>query len=50
MRSEEYYANNSKDDPFLNMLNPDRILYCICIVKKDYLETVSFWSIKDLKI
>lgn len=40
MRSEEYYLKYNKDDPFLNALNPDRILYCICIIKKDYLETV----------
>lgn len=40
MRSDEYYDKFHKEDVFLNSVNPDRILYCICIIKKDYLETV----------
>lgn len=41
LKCDEYYEmNDPLDDPFLSLLNPERILYCICFIKKDYLETV----------
>ena len=42
LKSDEYYdTNKDNEDPFLTLLNPDKILYCICFIKKDYLETVN---------
>lgn len=37
MKSEEGIIQES--DP-LKRMNPDHILYCVCIITKDYLETV----------
>lgn len=50
MRSDEYYMKANNEDPFLNILNPDRILYCICIIKKDYMETVGLFNTQTFKI
>jgi len=51
LKSEDYYnSNKANEDPFLQLLNPDRILYCICFVKKDYLETVKKIKIDLIKL
>ena len=52
LRPEEYYDDENHHDPFLEALNPEKILYCICFAKKDFFETVSLKSliIESLKI
>ena len=41
LKSEESFLNAKfSDNPFLEKINPDHILYCVCIKVVDYMETV----------